>query len=133
MTEDDAQRLLFPHEGISPGHAVRVLLSVETAAYERGCAEERERTLRATEAPFALLSRDDLVQTFEWLVSMLKQTPPDSFEGRIEYTCIPPDDAPELIPPGHFMVRGAVRHGNREGQGSTLILGGLEEQASAPR
>lgn len=46
----------------------------------------------------------------------------DSFEGSIEYLMPTPDEA-EGNPDCHFMVRGAWRIGNSQGQGGMRMVG----------
>lgn len=67
------------------------------------------------------LTRDELAAELHRIADSVAAG--DSFEGSIDYTCML-----EELPPGEFQLRGAVRIGNRDGQGGMRLY----ERASPP-
>ncbi len=68
-----------------------------------------------------IMSKDDLIAAVKDILARIEAN--DSFEGNISYTCMK-----EGLPPRHFDVAGAWRHGNSMGQGGVSMIPESEEK-----
>ena len=62
------------------------------------------------------IDRERLIGAIKCMLNAVERN--DSFEGSIEYSCMDP-----TCNPGEFLTRVAIRVGNSEGQGGTIMLG----------
>lgn len=61
------------------------------------------------------ISKEALIQLLKNIADLVEKN--DSFEGSLQYSCMGED-----LHEGEFEVTAAVRHGNRDGQGSIILI-----------